>query len=806
MLDPASGPHAFRQEAFTLEETVLERTVFSRRNPANQGDHRENIQWPVEVLTASEEKMTAQTITETYHSFAERCKAVRTSLGRPLTLAEKILFSHLDAETPASKDFVRGKTEIKTRPDRVAMQDATAQMAMLQFMSSGRAQAAVPSSIHCDHLIRAKSGAAEDLKRSIDENREVFDFLASSANKYGIDFWKPGSGIIHQVVLENYAMPGGMMIGTDSHTPNAGGLGMIAIGVGGADAAEVMTGLSWGVKLPKLVGVHLTGALNGWTSAKDIILKVAGILTVEGGTGKIVEYFGPGLKSISATGRATITNMGAELGATTSIFPFDERSKKYLEVTGRVELAKVCDQFQEILRADPEVEKEPKKYFDEVIEIDLTTLEPHVVGPHTPDLARPISALKADAAKNGYPEDIRFALIGSCTNSSYEDIGRASYLAEQAREHGVKAVIPFMITPGSEAVMATIERDGMLEKLTAIGGTVLANACGPCIGQWDRTDIKAGEKNTIITSYNRNFRRRNDGNAETNAFIASPEVVTAFALSGSLTFNPLTDSLNGKNGPFKLKAPVADELPPQGWVDRRTGYVAPAKDPSKVSISIDPNSERLALLEPFKPWNGEDVSDAVVLVKALGKCTTDHISPAGPWLRYRGHLDKISDNMFSGAVNAFTKDSGKGHNVLDGSLDTFSNVARAYKAKGQPWIAIGDDNYGEGSSREHAAMSPRFLGGVAVIAKSFARIAETNLKKQGMLALTFSDPADYDKIGEKDRIDICDLAKFAPGRPLRLKVKHPDGSTFETSVNHTFTEEQIAWFRSGSALNSLTKK
>lgn len=748
--------------------------------------------------------MSLQAITQLYASLPERCKNLRDILGRPLALAEKIVLSHLDSSTPIDKSWVRGAIEIKTRPDRVAMQDATAQMAMLQFMSSLRPQVAVPSSIHCDHLIRAKSGAAEDLKRSIDENEEVFNFLASTASKYGIDFWKPGSGIIHQVVLENYAFPGGMMIGTDSHTPNAGGLGMIAIGVGGADAAEVMTGLPWGVALPKLVGVKLTGSLNGWTSAKDIILKVAGILTVEGGTGKIVEYFGPGVSSISCTGRATITNMGAELGATTSVFPYDARSKRYLEVTGRGDLAKLCEQYLDYFKADPEVEKDPQKFFDEVIEIDLSTLEPHVVGPHTPDLARPVSKLAEDAKKEGYPLDIRFALIGSCTNSSYEDIGRAAYIAEQAASHGVKAKVPLMITPGSEAVFATIERDGMLEKLTSVGGTVLANACGPCIGQWERSDIKPGEKNTIITSYNRNFRRRNDGNAETNSFIASPEIVTAFALSGSLTFNPLQDTLTGSDGkPFVLKPPVAEELPTKGWVDRRTGYVAPSKNPESVQVQVKPGSERLALLAPFDRWSGEDFTNVVVLVKALGKCTTDHISPAGPWLKYRGHLDKISDNMFSGATNAFSKETGRGQNVLDGSVDTFSNVARAYKAKKQPWIAVGDDNYGEGSSREHAAMSPRFLGSVAVIAKSFARIHETNLKKQGMLALTFTNPSDYNEIGEKDRISILGLRSFAPGKPLRLKVTRQDGGVFETELRHTYTEEQIGWFIAGSALNSL---
>ncbi|MFN8391877.1 MAG: aconitate hydratase [Bdellovibrionota bacterium] len=749
--------------------------------------------------------MSIANIKALYQSFDTKLQAARGALGRPLTFAEKILFSHLDGTQAVSKDLVRGKTEIKTRPDRVAMQDATAQMAMLQFMSSKKAQVAVPSSIHCDHLIRAKSGAKEDLLRAVDENAEVYDFLASSANKYGIDFWKPGSGIIHQVILENYAFPGGMMIGTDSHTPNAGGIGMVAIGVGGADAAEVMTGLAWGVTLPKLVGVKLTGKLSGWTSAKDVILKVAGILTVKGGTGRIVEYFGPGVTSISCTGRATITNMGAELGATTSLFPFDERSAKYLEATNRSDLAALCRQYLVNFSADKEVEQDPSKYYDELVEIDLDTLEPHVVGPHTPDLARPISQLSKDAKEKGYPEDIRFALIGSCTNSSYEDIGRSAHLAAQASEHGVKAKIPFMITPGSEGVYATVERDGMLQKLTAIGGTVLANACGPCIGQWDRSDIKKGELNTIVTSYNRNFRSRNDGNAETMAFIASPELVTAFALSGSLSFNPVTDSISGANGEkFKLQPPTADELPRAGFSAGRSGFVAPSSDPSKIQVVVDPKSDRIALLEPFAPWDGNDFIDLVVLLKAFGKCTTDHISPAGPWLKYRGHLDRISDNMFTGAINAFNKETGKGMNVFTGQIDSFQKVAREYKSRGVSWIAIGDENYGEGSSREHAAMSPRFLGGKAVIAKSFARIHETNLKKQGMLALTFTNAADYEAIQEKDRLSITGLKDFKAGTPLKLVIRHEDGSSVETTVNHTFTEEQIGWFKAGSALNSLS--
>ena len=748
--------------------------------------------------------MDLESLKRLYLSLETKLNAARKLLGRPLTLAEKILYSHLDSSTPLDKGFVRGKTTIKVRPDRVAMQDATAQMAMLQFMSSRRPTVAVPSSIHCDHLIRAKSGAANDLLQAIDENAEVYDFLASSANKYGIDFWKPGSGIIHQVVLENYAAPGTMMIGTDSHTPNAGGLGMIAIGVGGADAAEVMTGLAWGVTLPKLVGVKLTGALDGWTSPKDVILKVAGILTVEGGTGKIVEYFGPGVSSISATGRATITNMGAELGATTSIFPFDQRALKYLEATHRSELGALCTQYLQHFSADAEIETNPSAFFDEIIEIDLTTLEPHVVGPHTPDLARPISTLAAEAKEKGYPDSIRVSLIGSCTNSSYEDIGRAAHIASQAAAHGIKAKTQFMITPGSEAVFATVDRDGMLAPLTHAGGLVLANACGPCIGQWDRSDVKDGELNTIVTSFNRNFRRRNDGNAETMAFIASPEIVTAFALAGSLSFNPLTDTLVGSDGAaFKLSPPIADELPKFKFAEAKSGFQAPSAHPEKVEVKVDPKSDRIALLEPFAPWDGADFIDLPILVKALGKCTTDHISPAGPWLKYRGHLDRISDNMFMGAINAFTNETGKGKNVLTYETDTFSEVARQYKQLGKGWVAIGDDNYGEGSSREHAAMSPRFLGARAVVAKSFARIAETNLKKQGVLALTFDDPADYDKLGELDLISIVGLSAIQPGKPLTLRVKQQDGTELSLKVNHTFTEEQLGWFRAGSALNSL---
>jgi aconitate hydratase len=727
----------------------------------------------------------------------------RKTLGRPLTLAEKILFSHLDG-TPDIASWKRGAIEIKTRPDRVAMQDATAQMAMLQFMSSGRTTTAVPSSIHCDHLIVAKSGAKQDLLRAIDENSEVYDFLASSANKYGIDFWQPGSGIIHQVILENYAAPGTLMIGTDSHTPNAGGLAMLAIGVGGADAAETMAGLPWGVKLPKLIGVKLTGKFTGWTSAKDVILKVASILTVKGGTGKIVEYFGSGVESISLTGRGTITNMGAELGATTSVFPFDERSAKYLEATARADQAAYCRSYADLLRADREVEATPEKFYDEIIEIDLSTLEPHVVGPHTPDLARPISQLAAETKEKSYPDDIRFALIGSCTNSSYEDISRAASITEQAAKHGVKAKIPFMITPGSEGVFKTIERDGLLDKLTAAGGVVLANACGPCIGQWDRDDIKKGEKNTIVTSYNRNFRARNDGNEETLAFIGSPEIVTAFALTGSLSFNPLTDELTGSDGKkFKLQPPTGDELPRNGIEEGRSGFIPPAADGSTVKVVVDPNSERLALLEPFAPWDRKDYLDLPILLKALGKCTTDHISAAGKWLKFRGHLDRISDNMFLGAVNAFTKETGKGLNVFTNVADTFPAVARDYKKRGVSWVVVGDENYGEGSSREHAAMSPRFLGAKAVIVKSFARIHETNLKKQGLLPLTFTDPAHYELFGERDKVSIVGLNELAPGKKVKVIITHADGKKSEIEVAHTFTDEQLTWFRAGSALNSL---
>lgn len=749
-------------------------------------------------------ELSANDIKKIYESLPEKHAEARKRFGRGLTLAEKILTAHLDHWDASEKHPKRGESYALLRPDRVAMQDATAQMAVLQFMQAKLKTVAVPSTIHCDHLILARVGADKDMENALSENSEVYNFLRTAAEKHGIGFWKPGSGIIHQVVLENYAFPGGMMIGTDSHTPNAGGLGMIAIGVGGADAVDVMAGEAWGVRWPKLIGVRLTGKLNGWTAPKDVILKLAGILTVAGGTGAIVEYFGPGTESISCTGKGTITNMGAELGATTSIFPFDDRMAKYLRATKREEIAALAEQYREHLVADPEVEKDYKNYFDQVIEIDLDTLEPYVVGPHTPDLARPISALAKEVDEKGYPEHLKYALIGSCTNSSYEDMGRAAHVANQAGEHGVKADIGFLISPGSEQIYKTIGRDGQLKTLETIGGTVLANACGPCIGQWKRDDITPGERNSIITSFNRNFQKRNDGNAETLAFIGSPEIVTALALAGSLKFNPLTDTLKGTDGKeFKLNPPTAQELPEQGFIADETGFIPPAKDGDKVVVDVKPTSERLQLLEPFEAWDGKDYVDLPILMKALGKCTTDHISAAGPWLRYRGHLDKISDNMFSGATNAFTKDIGIGLDVLNGERKAFQAVARNYKANGLGWIAVGDLNYGEGSSREHAAMSPRFLNCKAVVVKSFARIHETNLKKQGILPFTFAKPEDYDKIGETDRVSLLDLAKIAPGKNVEMVIRHADGTEDKIELKHTMTEEQIGWFKAGSALNLI---
>lgn len=749
---------------------------------------------------------TPETVEKAYQLMSERLKVIRKRLARPLTLMEKVLLTHL--RDPDKQDLTPGKSYLLVQPDRVAMQDATAQMALLQFAQAGIPQVAVPSTVHCDHLIQAYVGAKADLESANDKNREVYDFLASMSNKYGIGFWKPGAGIIHQVVLENYAFPGGLMIGTDSHTPNAGGLGMFASGVGGADASDVMAGLPWEVLYPKKVGVVLTGKMSGWAAPKDVITKLCGVLTVKGGTNRVVEYLGPGVKSISCTGKGTITNMGAELGATTSIFPYDDRMKTYLQATKRGKIADVCDKYADLLRADPEVEADPKKYFDEVVEIDLDKLEPIVSGPHTPDLVRPVSELPGDVRKNSYQPKLTAALIGSCTNSSYEDIYRAAEIARQGKAAGLKSKVPLLISPGSEQVYETIARDGLLSDLEAIGGTVLANACGACIGQWKRDDVKAGEKNSIINSFNRNFPARNDGNPETASFISSPEIVVAYALAGSLDINPLTDEIgaNGKPG-IRLKAPgTAPEVPPKGFTSRDSGYHAPASDGSKVEIKVSPTSERLQLLTPFAPWDGKDFDKIPVLLKAVGKCTTDHISPAGVWLKYRGHLDKISDNMFLGAINAYTKEAGKTKNLLAGNYDATPSVARDYKSKGFRWVVFGDENYGEGSSREHAAMSPRHLGAAAIITRSFARIHESNLKKQGLLPLTFANPADYDKVKEDDRVSITGLTQFAPGRPLSVTLYHADGSSETFPVNHSFNGEQIEWFKAGSALNLLARQ
>jgi aconitate hydratase len=742
-----------------------------------------------------------------YEKLPAKLTSIRTRVGRPLTLAEKILFAHWEDKGEGLPE--RGTTTTNLRPDRVAMQDATAQMAILQFMTAGRNEAAVPTTVHCDHLIRAKVGAIKDLVVAESTNKEVYEFLASAANKYGMGFWKPGSGIIHQVVLENYAFPGGLMIGTDSHTPNAGGLGMLAIGVGGADAVDVMVGLPWELLWPKLVGVKLTGSPSGWTSGKDVILKLAGMLTVAGGTNKIIEYFGPGTEALSCTAKATITNMGAELGATTSVFPFDKRMADYLRATGRSEIARLAEGVRAQLSADPEVLNDPAKYYDEVVEIDLSSLEPQVVGPHTPDLTRDVSRLSADVQANGYPAKISAALIGSCTNSSYEDIGRAAHIARQAKARGLKARVPFMVTPGSEQVRATIERDGLLADLEAIGATVLANACGPCIGQWERTDVPKGEKNSILTSYNRNFPARNDGNPSTHAFIASPEVVTAYALAGRLDTDPIHQGVPLEDGSlFKLVPPVGEELPARGYDAGESGYAAPTDNPASVPVAVNPKSERLALLEPFAPVDKQaGYQDLPVLLKAQGKCTTDHISPAGPWLKFRGHLDRISDNMFTGANNVFTDKPGAGFNLLTGQAgETLPAIARAYKAKGMGWVAVGDKNYGEGSSREHAAMSPRFLGCRVVLTRSFARIHETNLKKQGVLPLIFADPADYERIQKDDRLSFIALDRLAPGKPVTVQLKHADGRVENFEARHSLTSEQIAWFMAGSAINLIRKQ
>ncbi len=740
-------------------------------------------------------------IQRVYDGLEAKLNKVREALGRPMTYAEKILYAHLWNET--NKPFQRGKDYVELAPDRVAMQDATAQMALLQFMHAGRETAAVPSTVHCDHLIQAQVGAKDDLARAKDENKEVFEFLESVSKKYGVGFWKPGAGIIHQVVLENYAFPGGMMIGTDSHTPNAGGLGMIAIGVGGADAVDVMSGMPWELKWPKLIGVKLTGKLSGWTSPKDVILKVAGILTVKGGTGAIVEYFGEGANSISCTGKGTICNMGAEIGATTSLFAFDEKMSAYLKSTERSDIAELAEKLAHLLRADDEVESDPEKYYDRLIEINLSELEPHLNGPFTPDLAWPVSKMKEAVKENDYPDNISVALIGSCTNSSYEDIDRSANIAKQALAKGLKATSQFTITPGSEQVRATIERDGQLKTFEEFGGVVLANACGPCIGMWKRMDIETGERNTIVTSFNRNFAKRNDGNPETLAFVASPEITTALAIAGSLSFNPETDYLENAGGEkVKLDSPYGDELPENGFDKGEDVYIPPVAAPG-TDVIIDDSSERLQFLSKFQPWNGKDYENLPILLKAKGKCTTDHISMAGPWLRFRGHLDNISNNMFLGAINAFSEEAGKVKNQFTGETGEVQEVARDYKARGIGWIVVGDENYGEGSSREHAAMEPRHLGGKAIIVKSFARIHETNLKKQGMLPLTFDDPSDYDKIKEDDKLSIVGLPDLAPGKQVKLIVNHADGTSDEMMLNHTFNENQIEWFKAGSALNLI---
>ncbi len=741
-------------------------------------------------------------IQKVYSELPGKIAIARQLIGRPLTFAEKILYAH--TFQPTTDPYVRGKDYVNFAPDRVAMQDATAQMALLQFMTCGRDRVAVPSSVHCDHLIQAKVGAKEDLATANDVNKEVYDFLASISNKYGIGFWKPGAGIIHQVVLENYAFPGGMMIGTDSHTPNAGGLGMIAIGVGGADAVDVMAGLPWELKMPKLIGVKLTGKLNGWASAKDIILKVAGILTVKGGTGAIVEYFGEGADSFSATGKATICNMGAEIGATCSLFAYDEKMADYLRGTSRADIATLADKVKEHLRPDAEVYADPAKYYDQLIEINLDELEPYVNGPFTPDLATPISQMAEAVKANGWPDAVEVALIGSCTNSSYEDISRSASIATDAMSKGLKAKSEFTITPGSEMVRFTIDRDGFLKTFDQMGGIVLANACGPCIGQWARHIDDPNRKNTIVTSFNRNFAKRNDGLASTHAFVASPEIVTAFAIAGSLSFNPLKDKLvNEKGEEVMLAEPKGFELPAKGFAVDDAGYQAPAADGSKVEVIVNPTSSRLQLLEPFTPWEGTSLHGLKLLIKAFGKCTTDHISMAGPWLKYRGHLDNISNNMLIGAVNAFNMETNKVKNLLTGEYGEVPATARAYKAAGIGSVVVGDENYGEGSSREHAAMEPRHLGVRAIVVKSFARIHETNLKKQGMLALTFADKEDYNKVQEDDTMDIIGLTTFAEGKPLTMVLHHANGTTDEITLNHTYNEQQIEWFKAGGALNVI---
>ena len=743
-------------------------------------------------------------IRKVYERYPERIAAARKAVGKPLTLSEKILYAHL-WDGAADQAFDRGASYVDFAPDRVAMQDATAQMALLQFMQAGKSKVAVPSTAHADHLIQARIGADKDLQDGINKNNEVFNFLSSVCNKYGIGFWKPGAGIIHQVVLENYAFPGGMMIGTDSHTVNAGGLGMVAIGVGGADAVDVMAGMAWELKFPKLIGVKLTGRLNGWTSAKDVILKVAGILTVKGGTGAIVEYFGEGAESLSATGKGTICNMGAEIGATTSTFGYDDSMRRYLAATGRQDVVDAADAVAEHLTGDAEVYANPEQYFDQVIEINLDELTPHLNGPFTPDLATPVAEMKEKAAANDWPTDIEWALIGSCTNSSYEDLTRAASIVADAVEKGIAPKAILGINPGSEQVRYTAERDGLIDTFNKLEGTrIFTNACGPCIGQWAREGAEKQEKNSIVHSFNRNFAKRADGNPNTHAFVTSPEMVAAIAISGKLDFNPITDTLTNANGEeVKLAEPTGHELPSAGFDVEDNGYQAPAEDGSGVEVVVSPDSQRLQLLSPFAPWDGANIEGAKLLIKAFGKCTTDHISMAGPWLRYRGHLDNISNNCLIGAVNAYTQETNAVTNQLDGSVDEVPNVARAYKAAGVPSIVVGDHNYGEGSSREHAAMEPRHLGVRAVIVKSFARIHETNLKKQGMLGLTFANEADYDLIQEDDTFNFVDLVDFAPGKQLTLEVVHADGSTDSIKLNHTYNAQQIEWFKAGSALNLI---
>ncbi len=745
-------------------------------------------------------------VKKVYSNLPKRVQKAKSLLNRPLTYAEKILYSHL-FESQELEIFERGNAYVDFAPDRVAMQDATAQMALLQFMNSGKKSTAVPSTVHCDHLIQAQVEGKTDLKVAKNLNKEVYDFLESVSNKYGIGFWKPGAGIIHQVVLENYAFPGGMMIGTDSHTVNAGGLGMVAIGVGGADAVDVMAGMPWELKMPKLIGVKLTGKLSGWAAPKDIILKVAGILTVKGGTGAIVEYFGEGANALSATGKGTICNMGAEVGATTSIFAYDESIERYLKATGREEVATLANEVKQHLTADTEVYENPEVYYDEVIEINLSELEPHLNGPFTPDRATPISKMGEVAKENGWPIEVSVGLIGSCTNSSYEDISKAASIAKQAEEKGLITKAEYSVTPGSEQVRYTIERDGFIDTFEKIGGKVFANACGPCIGQWARKGADKQEKNTIVHSFNRNFSKRADGNPNTHAFVASPEMVTALAIAGRLDFNPITDTLTNKNGEqVKLDPPVGDELPTKGFEVDDPGFQAPAEDGSEVEIVVSEESKRLQLLYPFPAWDGKNLIGAKLLIKALGKCTTDHISMAGPWLRYRGHLDNISNNMLIGAVNAFNSETNKVKSQITGEYGEVPAVQRAYKAAGIPTVVVGDQNYGEGSSREHAAMEPRHLGVKAVIVKSFARIHETNLKKQGMLGLTFANENDYDLIQEDDTFNFIDLVEFAPGKPLTVEVVHADGSKDTIIVNHTYNEQQIDWFKAGSALNLIRQQ